>query len=359
MKKIILITTGGTIASVVNSSSISIDVSQQSILTLIAEAKETLKCEIDIKSPLNKNSENFIPYDWVTLLQSLAEIDDDDIEGIVITHGTDTMVYSMASVLCYQSKWQQKICFTGAYYPPEHSDSDASLNLLAAISFVLSPQAQQGLYFAFRADPLNMKANIMEAAAVKPMSFDTRCFESFYGQVIATFQRNSGLSAIKPLSFKKFPCLKKCIFPTRQKLLEAQAHVACFNLYPSTDVSVLENIIKDRKVVIIELYHCGTASTELIQFIENHSKEITFLVGTFPKKYIDLPYESSQKIQQAGAYLYADLQPYFLYTFSVLSLSLQCSEQSIISTLLPWALKSDLNHKTKGVRIDYIEQGLL
>ncbi len=354
-----MITTGGTIASVAGSNSVGIETSKKSISKLIRKVKNTLGCEIEIKSPLNKNSEAFTAFDWVLLLESLKEASCQDVAGIVITHGTDTMVYSMAAALCYQPQWQQKICFTGAYHPSEHQNSDAYLNLVAAISFVLSEQSHYGVYLAFRADSSNIKANIIEAAAVKPMGFDSRCFESFYQHVVATFQLDTGLSAITLPQFETFPCLKISHFPTQPILLKTQATIACFYLHPSLDISVLKNIIKGRKILIIELYHCGTASTELIDFIALYSEKITFLVGTFPKKYIDLPYESSQKMLQAGAYLYADLQPYFLYVFSLLSLSLAYSEENIISALSPWMLKSDLNHKTKGVRIDNFEQGLL
>ncbi|MCK5871190.1 MAG: asparaginase [Methylococcales bacterium] len=345
MKKIILITTGGTIASAADSGSMAIEASKQSISTLILDAQKTLGCEIDIRSPLNKNSEAFTPFDWVLLLESLMDVNDQKVAGIVITHGTDTMVYSMAATLCYQPQWQQKICFTGAYYPPEHQNSDAFLNLLAAISFVLSPHSQQGIYLAFRADTSNTKAHIIEAAAVKPMGFDSRYFESFYQHIVATFQPDTGLSTIKSPQFKIFPCLKNDHFPTQKALLNAQAEIACLSLYPTMEISVLKGLIKGRKILIIELYHCGTASAELIKFIENHSETTTFLVGTFPKKYIDLPYGSSQKMRQAGAYLYVDLQPYFLYVFSLLSLSLQYSKQDIVSGLLPWLLKYDLSHK--------------
>ncbi|MCK4494592.1 MAG: asparaginase, partial [Methylococcales bacterium] len=194
MKKIILITTGGTIASAADSGSIAIEASKQSISALILKVQNTLGCKIDIRSPLNKNSEAFTPFDWVLLLESLRYVNDQEVAGIVITHGTDTMVYSMAATLCYQFQWHQKICFTGAYYPPEHQNSDAFLNLLAAISFVLSPQSEQGVYLAFRANSSNTKANIIEAATVKPMGFDTRYFESFYQPIIATFQFDTGLS---------------------------------------------------------------------------------------------------------------------------------------------------------------------
>jgi L-asparaginase len=342
VKKIILITTGGTIASTLKNNAIGIDETQQSLRSIITTVKKKLSCQIDIKSPLNKNSEAFLPNDWLKIIRCLKEASNDsNVSGIVVTHGTDTLAYSLAAVMCYQSIWPTKICFTGAYYPPTHPKSDGSLNLLAAIHLVLSDISVNGNYLAFRADDSNTKVNIIDGAYLKPMDFDGQYFESFYHKIMASFTIDHGLSKLKSASLSPFPCLENTALPTQKALFNAQKQIAFISVYPGMDQELLKMMLQNRKIIIITLYHCGTGSADWVDLIKMYSKKVTFLMGTFPKKYIDIPYESTRKMQQAGAFIYTDLQPYFLYVFSLLSWSIGGSQNKITQTLLPWELNKN------------------
>ena len=343
MKKIILITTGGTIASTLTENTLGIDKTQQSFQAVIEMVTKNLNCHIEIKSPLNKNSEAFSPSDWLEIITCIKEANQGDISGVIVTHGTDTMAYSLSAVMCYQALWATKICFTGAYYPPEYPESDAGINLLAAIHFVLADKPEKGSYLAFRADDSNTKVNIIDGAHLKPMGFDQQYFESFYDQIITTFTLEGRLITPNNFSGSHFPSLETSKLPTHDALLDAQNKIAFIALYPGIDERLLEAIIQNRTIIIIEMYHCGTGSIDLLGFIKKHAKKVTFLMGTFPKKYINFPYESTSKIQQAGAFIYTNLQPYCLYVFALLALSLNHSQDDITQQLWPWELKHNVD----------------
>lgn len=338
MKKVIIITTGGTMGSALQLDSIAVDLSQQHLSAIIERVKNQLGCEIEIFSPLNKNSEAFCPQDWLILLDALQQADSYDVAGIVVIHGSDTMVYSIASVLAYQRHWRKKICFTGSYYPPTHHCSDAVLNLTAALSFVIDSTPSQGIYLAFRANAINSYANIIQGAYLKPMSFDGLIFEATYQHIVSTYHPNRGLTHMNALNSVRFPCLDTNRLPDHHAMIRAQNKIAYLSLYPGMDKRLLESVIEKRQLIIIGMYHSGTASIDLIEFIQDHAQEVTFLMGTFPRKYIQIPYDSTKQLKHAGAHLYADLQPYYIYVFSLLALGLGYSTDDILHQFSVWSL---------------------
>jgi len=340
-KKLIVITTGGTIGSILQSDSISVDVTEKRISHEITRAKNRLGYTVEVLSPLNKNSEALYPSDWVKILRSLNEANKSDADGIVVTHGTDTMAYSVAAAISYNEHWNKKICFTGAYYSPDHPSSDTSLSLLAALEFAASPHPANGIYVAFRSNRFNSEARIIHGADIKPMVFDDQFFESAYDDVVSTFKPKEGMSDEISLNSNKSPSLGSSQFPSEVDIENAQSQIACISLYPGVDKNLLEGAVNGRKLLIIQMYHSGTGPSDsdnldLVEFIESQSGNTTILMGTFPKKYIETPYDSTNEIKNAGAYVYADLQQHFLYVFSLLSLSIGLEPKDITNKLARW-----------------------
>lgn len=340
-KKIIVITTGGTIGSILHSDSISVDVTEKRILDEIERAKKRLGYSIEVISPLNKNSEAFNPIDWKKILDCLDEANQSDADGIVVTHGTDTMAYSVAAAISYNDKWHKKICFTGSYYSPDHPSSDTSLSLLSSLEFAASNYPANGIYVAFRSNRYNSEAKIVHGAALKPMVFDDEYFEAAYDDVVSTFSLKKGVSEEIPLNSFKSPCLGVPEIPSKEQINIARNCIACISLYPGIDKSLLENLCSGRRILVIQMYHSGTGPAgsdymELVDFIKSKNENTMVLMGTFPKKYIDLPYDSTREIIEAGAHVYADLQQHFIYVFSLLALSVGLSNSDILQKLSRW-----------------------
>lgn len=61
---------------------------------------------------------------------------------------------------------------------------------------------------------------------------------------------------------------------------------------------------------------------------------------TFPNRYIECPYKSTEKVIGAGAHVYYDFQVHFLYTFSLLGLSVGMSPADIIAKLSNFDISS-------------------
>ncbi len=95
MKKILVVLTGGTIASAAEENVIGI--TENSRCKLISEYEKAYgAAEFEIISPLNILSENLVPQMWSTLFNALLTGDLSRYGGIIITHGSDTLSYTSA-----------------------------------------------------------------------------------------------------------------------------------------------------------------------------------------------------------------------------------------------------------------------
>ena len=138
MKKILLIATGGTIASKYTDKGLSPQISAEELLSYVPEAREF--CEIDHIQPFNLDSTNVCSRQW-TQLAELIEKKYEYYDGFVICHGTDTMAYT-ASALSYLIQNNLKpIVVTGAQKPIDLAITDARANLLDSLRFASHPKA--------------------------------------------------------------------------------------------------------------------------------------------------------------------------------------------------------------------------
>ena len=126
MKRILLLTTGGTIASVETAHGLAPAPTNEPLRRLLDEL--ALPCKVDVKSLFHIDSTNFQPEHWLEIARAIraayAQYD-----GFVITHGTDTMAYT-AAALSYLIQYSEKpIVITGSQKSICLENTDARLNL--------------------------------------------------------------------------------------------------------------------------------------------------------------------------------------------------------------------------------------
>lgn len=88
MQKILLIATGGTIASTKTEYGLAPGITSQELYESVPEAGRF--CTVDTVQLLNIDSTNVQPEQWILMAKTIEE-HYDDYDGFVITHGTDTM----------------------------------------------------------------------------------------------------------------------------------------------------------------------------------------------------------------------------------------------------------------------------
>src|SRR5690242_828038 len=97
MKKILLLATGGTIASVEGSEGLVPGLTVEDLLHLLPESLGNVKVEGKIL--MNMDSTNLQPEHWAIIADAVYT-HYHDYDGFVITHGTDTLAYT-SSALSY------------------------------------------------------------------------------------------------------------------------------------------------------------------------------------------------------------------------------------------------------------------
>lgn len=138
MKRILLIATGGTIASKYTTDGLAPKLSSEELLDYVPEAKEF--CEVTTMQPFSLDSTNIWQEHWL-ILARLIEERYDDFDGFVICHGTDTMAYTAAALSYLIQNNLKPVVITGAQKPIDLEITDARLNLRDSLRFASDDRA--------------------------------------------------------------------------------------------------------------------------------------------------------------------------------------------------------------------------
>lgn len=167
-RRILLLTTGGTIASLPTEEGLAPGLDGAELAELLPRGI-TDAYDLTIRDILHLDSSNIQPEEWQTIARHVFH-NREDFEGIVITHGTDTMAYT-ASVLSFMLRGIAiPVVLTGAQLPMTHPLSDGLENLRTALAMAASGVA--GIFIAFD------RKVILGCRAVKTRTTDFDAFES-------------------------------------------------------------------------------------------------------------------------------------------------------------------------------------
>ena len=109
MKKILMIGTGGTIASLQTEDGLAPGLTPADILSHIPAVKDV--CEVHTMQVCNLDSTNVTPEHWKLMVHAVEE-NYYKYDGFVICHGTDTLAYTAAAALAFWSIWLWKAAST-------------------------------------------------------------------------------------------------------------------------------------------------------------------------------------------------------------------------------------------------------
>ncbi|TFG32616.1 asparaginase [Candidatus Thorarchaeota archaeon] len=133
--KICLITTGGTISSIYDESISALrpGLSVDALLDRLPRGMGNV--EVIKRELFQLDSADAQPHHWQTIAGAVKQVSEEipDLQGVVITHGTDTMVYSAAAVSFMIQDFGKPIVFTGAQIPASVPWSDGPRNILDAM----------------------------------------------------------------------------------------------------------------------------------------------------------------------------------------------------------------------------------
>lgn len=148
--KILVIFTGGTIGCAEKDGWLSTDEETKYVL-INKYRKETGDNETDFvtTSPYWILSENLSSAELNTLIKCVGENLKKDFDGIIVTHGTDTLQYSASALAFAFGDCEIPVVFVSAAYPLEDGRTNGHINFIAAVSFVKSG-AGKGVYISYK-----------------------------------------------------------------------------------------------------------------------------------------------------------------------------------------------------------------
>ena len=132
MKRILLIATGGTIASAEDGNGLSPALTGEELAHSVPEIEGL--CDLDIVQPMNIDSTNMRPADWLRIAEVIREGYDAH-DGFVVLHGTDTMAYTAAALSYLIQNSPTPIVLTGSQQPMGNPFTDAKINLYQSLVY--------------------------------------------------------------------------------------------------------------------------------------------------------------------------------------------------------------------------------
>lgn len=318
--EIAVVTTGGTIGSVLSKSTRGVDTDSNPIAERISDHCNELGVELEIRPAMNMLSENMEPENWAEIGESIQECMESGYENIIVTHGTDTMVYSANAIRNSIEQIPSRVIFTGSLYGPDVTDSDVEIALRSSLEASVEPSLEHGVYIDFRTPETDDKALLHRAVDTKPMDMDEMGFRSLFDAVVGEYSWGEGwewLDNSSPTHNSEYSGLGG--LPDRNEYSKVLGDVQLTKAVPGQILQKSETDDAIPEVLIVDLYHSGTASLSthaesLREFIrENHDSTDILLVG-MSSKVVSPPYESTAKLVKEGAQLVTDVQPHVVYT---------------------------------------------
>ena len=165
-KHILLLTTGGTIASLPGGEGLE---PQRSEVMERELTQLRTYYRITVKDVLCLDSSNIRPEEWQSIARHIYELRQ-GYDGIVVSHGTDTMAYSASAVTFMLPNIDVPVVFTGSQLPLADILSDGPDNLRTA--FAMAASGVPGVFLAFD------RKVMLGCRAVKVRASGFRAFES-------------------------------------------------------------------------------------------------------------------------------------------------------------------------------------
>ena len=138
MKRILLIATGGTIASGDTGDGMEPVLKPEDVLHYLPSVKEL--CEVECLKLYDLDSTNVGPEHWLGMAETV-EKQYDKFDGFIILHGTDTMAYTAAALSYLIQNAGKPIVITGAQKPISMEVTDAKRNLYDSFLYAVSEGA--------------------------------------------------------------------------------------------------------------------------------------------------------------------------------------------------------------------------
>lgn len=238
MKRILMIATGGTIASRKSTDGLKPQISPDELLGYVPDAKKF--CRADTLPLLNIDSTNMQPRHWQMIAKAIED-HYDSYDGFVVCHGTDTMAYTAAALSYMIQNSAKPVVVTGAQKPIDLEITDAKTNLMDSLRFASCDKAY-GVSIVFDGKV------IAGTRGKKERTKSYNAFSSINFPYIATIQDDQIIFYLDD---------KQLLTEPVDFYHKLNDRVALLKLIPSMEAGVLDYLADHYDAVIIESFGVG------------------------------------------------------------------------------------------------------
>ncbi|MCS7134326.1 MAG: Glu-tRNA(Gln) amidotransferase subunit GatD [Candidatus Pacearchaeota archaeon] len=304
LKKIAIIATGGTIASKVDYSTGGVTPVKkpEDLLESFPELKEIAQFEVYV--PFVLDSSQVTSREWKKLAKICANLlNREEIKGVVILHGTDTLHYTAAALSFMLQNLNKPVVFTFAQRSIDRGSSDAYLNLKCACLAALSDIAE--VLVVGHEDMNDLSCIVLRGTKTRKMHSTKRAaFQAINDLPIARIYHDNKIEMLSKNYKKRNEKKKVEVVP----LFEDK--VALIKFFPGASPEILEYFIKKKyRGIVIEAFGLGQISESWIQRIKKACKKcvICITTQTIHGKVDPYVYAPARKLHEAGALFLEDM----------------------------------------------------
>lgn len=137
LPKILLLSTGGTIASRIDYRTGAVTPALTAAELNASVPELASMANIDAEVLFSEYSENLLPEHWIKIAEKLDSYFKSEYDGIIVAHGTDTMQYTASALAFSLAGFPKPVVLVGSQRSSDRPSSDAASNLIAATKFLI------------------------------------------------------------------------------------------------------------------------------------------------------------------------------------------------------------------------------
>lgn len=236
MKQILMIGTGGTIASEMTEAGLVPGMTGAEFLRYVPSVEKL--CQVDCLQVCNIDSTNMTPGHWLAMAQAVEE-HYDAYDGFVICHGTDTMAYTAAALSYLIQESPKPIVLTGSQKPIHMDITDSKTNLLDSFAVACDGRLP-GVTIVFGG------AVILGTRARKTYSKSYGAFSSINYPVLGVVQEG-----------RLVPYIQPPVGATPRFYHSLNQRVSLVKLIPGLSPAYLEFALRESDAVLVESFGVG------------------------------------------------------------------------------------------------------
>ena len=324
--KLLFIFTGGTIGSTLRGSVMSAAESKAYAIIEAYEKRYGISFDYDIDEPYAELSENNTGLHIRTLCEAVRRGLSRDYDGIIVTHGSDTLQYSAAAVGYTIGLDTPPVCLVAANAPIEDESSNALDNLRGAVRFI-EDGLGRGAFVVYR-NAAHGRVRVHRATRLiggKAYSDDLssagKCIYGEFNEELVFYKNPEYIDVPDGIAPFDPACLSDC---NRDALM-------LFS-YPGM---VYPEIGEGVGYIIFNTYHSGTLNTSSAEALEFFAKARERGITVYATGISEGPqYSSAERFGELGIIPVTSLSPVAAYIKLWFAYSSGRSPLNVLSTPL-------------------------